>query len=662
MKPQPLSFSIRPIAISMVLLVSAAALAVVNLKSAFPHVAWCGLLDQAGAGDFGAVVALYSALPRIAVAVLSGMGLGLSGAMFQQVLRNPLAEPSTLGISSGAYLALAAASSLLPGLSPIERIFVAMLGAGLSTLLVMIFAWRHGLSVIALSLSGLTLNLIVGSLASVLVTFQRDGMVSLSFWGSGTLRQNDWIAAKTLAFALAPAVVCLVPTIRALALFRLGDETMSSFGMSVRTLRLLTLGLATWIAAAIVACVGIIGFVGLAAPWLARFLGARRMAEWLLVSAMVGIALLLVTDQLLIALGPMARSIPAGLLTAFLGAPVLLWVLRRPPPAWRPTAAAQMAVPAFRGSAAVPVMLSIVAAVLVLVMVTGRDAHDWQMLDYQALIKVLPWRWPRAIGSAAAGAALGIAGAVLQRLTGNPLASPEILGVSTGAVFGALLSIFIAPPDVAVAQTIGAIAGAAAVLALLMFFAHRARFSASHVLLVGIVLGTALSAVSGTLAILPDPRFQSLQLWIVGSTDRISSPSAMIALMAAAIGFAAAWMLARWQTILEVGVPFASSVGIEVKRAQFCLLAVVSVLSAVSTLIVGPLSFIGLMAPHLARQLGGRRIFDHLFLAALLGALIMMVADWLSRNLAFPYQIPAGLLATFVGGPYFLWLLRRRIA
>lgn len=113
---------------------------------------------------------------------------------------------------------------------------------------------------------------------------------------------------------------------------------------------------------------------------------------------------------------------------------------------------------------------------------------------------------------------------------------------------------------------------------------------------------------------------------------------------------------------MQLGIPFAISVGVNTRRAQICMLMLVSILSAVSTLIVGPLSFVGLAAPYLARMLGGRRIFDHLLLTALLGAFIMIAADWLGRNLLFPYEIPAGLLATFVGGPYFLWLLRRGTA
>lgn len=659
MRPQTPSSGTNALVIGGLVLALALVLTGFNLKTAFPRLEWHDLAQRAREGDLLAAIAFYSALPRIAVAMLCGAGLALCGTMYQQVLGNPLAEPSTLGVSSGAYLAVSTLSWLLPGLGMPERILIAMAGAGLAMALVLILAWGRGLSVLALSLSGLTLNLVFGSLASIIITFHRDGMVSLSFWGSGALRQNDWRAAETLVLTLFPAIAALVPVTRSLSLFSVGDETMSGLGVSVRTFRLMTLALATWIAAAIVACVGIVSFVGLTAPWLAHLFGARRMAERLLVSAMVGTALLLATDQLLVAFGPMAQSIPAGSLTALVGAPVLLWILRKPRAA-QPAAAASASIFSVPRASIMPVVLPLAMFGMAAAMMIGRDAHGWHILDYDTLAKVLPWRWPRVLGSAAAGAALGIAGAGLQRLTGNPMASPEVLGVSSGAVLGALLAMFVASPDLPVTQDIGAVVGSAVVVALLALFARQGRFAAGHVLMVGIGLGTVLSAVSSAFALLPDPRFQILQLWIVGSTDGISPFSAVLAAIVATAGFAAACLLRRWQAMLQLGAPFAAAAGVTVGRAQIGMLMLVSVLCAIATLIVGPLSFIGLMAPHLAEILGGRRVVPHLVLTAALGALIMVLADWLGRNLLFPYEVPAGLLATFIGGPYYLWLLHKR--
>jgi iron complex transport system permease protein len=99
--------------------------------------------------------------------------------------------------------------------------------------------------------------------------------------------------------------------------------------------------------------------------------------------------------------------------------------------------------------------------------------------------------------------------------------------------------------------------------------------------------------------------------------------------------------------------------GLDPARARQALLPLVAVPVAAATLAIGPLSFVGLMAPHMARLAGFRRALPQLLASALAGALILLVADWLGRTLIFPWQVPAGLLAAFIGGPYLLWLLRR---
>lgn len=103
----------------------------------------------------------------------------------------------------------------------------------------------------------------------------------------------------------------------------------------------------------------------------------------------------------------------------------------------------------------------------------------------------------------------------------------------------------------------------------------------------------------------------------------------------------------------------AASIGVDLRASRLALLLLIAALAAAATLIVGPMSFVGLMAPHMARTAGLQRPVEQLMGSAALGCLIMVLADWLGRNLMFPYQVPAGLLATFIGAPYFLWLVRR---
>jgi len=117
---------------------------------------------------------------------------------------------------------------------------------------------------------------------------------------------------------------------------------------------------------------------------------------------------------------------------------------------------------------------------------------------------------------------------------------------------------------------------------------------------------------------------------------------------------------ARWLDILPLGPSTALALGLDLTRSRLVLFALTAVLTAAATLAVGPLTFIGLMAPHLAAQIGLRRAFPQMVGAVLLGSLIMVSADWLGRMVLFPHQIPAGLVATLIGGPALMWLLARR--
>ncbi|SQC93951.1 Iron(III)-hydroxamate import system permease protein fhuB [Cedecea neteri] len=118
-------------------------------------------------------------------------------------------------------------------------------------------------------------------------------------------------------------------------------------------------------------------------------------------------------------------------------------------------------------------------------------------------------------------------------------------------------------------------------------------------------------------------------------------------------------LVRRWLTILPLGGEAAQALGVALSRSRISILVLAAGLVATATLCVGPLSFVGLMAPHMARMLGFRRAMPQLIVAIAIGAGLMLVADWLGRSLIFPFQIPAGLLATLCGAPYFIWLLRK---
>ena len=143
-----------------------------------------------------------------------------------------------------------------------------------------------------------------------------------------------------------------------------------------------------------------------------------------------------------------------------------------------------------------------------------------------------------------------------------------------------------------------------------------------------------------------------------GKPSRLSACSSE-AWMVAALLLLGVRPLVVWLDLLPLGAPTARALGVNVTWSRLILLLVMAVLTAGATLVVGPLSFVGLLAPHMARLLGLARAREQFVGAALLGGLLMIAADWLGRILLFPNEIPAGLVATLVGGSYFMWRLRR---
>lgn len=631
------------------------------LERQVPPELWWRALVAPDPGRLDQLAAHYVLFPRFAVALLVGAALGLAGAILQQVLRNPLAEPATLGISAGAHLSLAVATLWLPDALALGREWVALAGAGLSAAALLALSWRKGLSPVTVVLAGLVLSLYAGSVSGVMVLFNHDLLIGLFLWGAGFLDQQDWSTAAFLAPRLAMLALAAALVLRPLVLLGLGEGGARSLGLSVAGARLAGLVIAVMLAALSVAAVGVVSFVGLAAPTIVGMAGARRLGPRLLWATLCGAALLWATDALVLLAPVTYRELPTGAVTAVLGVPMLLWLLPRLRTAAPPVTAATAPPPRVHRPA---LLLAAGALLLPLALwaavAAGRGPDGWEWSAGSALAAVEPWRMPRALAALSGGAMLALAGATLQRMTGNPLAAPEILGVSSGAILGVIVLMFSAETPGRGAQILAGGAGAAAVLAAMLALGRRGGFSPDRLLLAGIATSSISGVVVAVLMAGHDPRLQTLVTWLSGSTYMVGPTDALAALLLAGIAVAAIPFVARWLDLLPLGGGVAAALGVSPPLSRAVLFSLSALLTAAATLIVGPLSFVGLMGPHLARMLGLQRAAAHLAGSALLGGLVMLAADWLGRGVIFPYQVPAGLLASVIGGPFLLWLLGRR--
>src|SRR5699024_10107365 len=175
----------------------------------------------------------------------------------------------------------------------------------------------------------------------------------------------------------------------------------------------------------------------------------------------------------------------------------------------------------------------------------------------------------------------------------------------------------------------------------------------------GLAVVVAFDAVVRIALAVGVPRTQVMLAWASGSTYYVTLHTAMLITGVGFVLVVVTWLLTRWLDILPLGAPVARSLGLPVGASRLLLLCLVAVLTAAATLIVGPLSFVGLLAPHLARLSGLARARTQMAGAMVFGALLMIAADWAGREVLFPAEIPAGLVATLIGGGYFMWRLRR---
>jgi iron complex transport system permease protein len=608
------------------------------------------------------MVFLYSTLPRLVMAILCGAGLAASGAILQQVLRNPLASPTTVGVDAGARLALGVATIFAPTLFAIGRDAVALFGSAISTVLVFALVRRREFSAISIILAGLVVSLYCGALSSILVLVKDRYLVSLFIWGGGSLSQQSWAPSIALAWRLGLVALPLLLILRPLSVLDLDDQSARSLGLSVTTLRVLAIGIAIAFSALVTSAVGVIGFIGLVAPVFARLSGARRFGERLLWSSLIGALLLLLTDATLQNFaGLSSEFVPTGAVTAVLGSPLLLLLL----PRLRATTRPPLDMPTGHGFVipsrwSVWIAASVIVVVVLAILVGRGSLGAWQIAPLQQLSEIMTWRIPRIVGAVSGGALLGVAGFILQRLTNNEMASPEVLGVSAGGMLAVAVSLFAFGALGRASLTISATAGGLIVLALILLLGRRSGFAPERVLLAGIAVNALIDAVVGVMSASGDPRAVMLLAWMGGSTSGTTMADALRLAATAIVLITSSLLTARWLAILPLGEAQAKALGVPLTLVRFLLLLLAAVMTAAATPVIGPLTFVGLMAPHIVLTLGIRKLLPALMSTAIAGASVMAVADFLARTVAFPIQLPTGLVAALVGAPFLMVLLSRR--
>ena len=619
---------------------------------------WADLLRDPDALPIAEAAVQMAVLPEIAAAFFAGGLLALASTALQQVVHNPLASDSTLAVAGGAQLALMLVTLFFPAAGLFGSFWVAFAGAVAAMLLVLLVAGAGGANALALILAGLLANMVFAAIAAVISQFYSDLLLGIMVWGAGSLLQDGWATVAALVWTTLAAAVAFALLHRPLTLLALDDEQARRLGAPVGLLRLLVLLLAAGVTAQVVSRLGVISFAGLAGASVAHLLRVRAMGARFALSFLAG-GLLLVVDSLLNIAGHfLGTLLPAGALCGVLGAPFLIFlVLRQGKSAQGFAREAPPSAPSPRlASWRTPLLgLAVLLALLVLSQgfTTGADGWGWH---WQGEL-ILDHRLPRSLSAMAVGIMLACAGVLLQTLTRNPMASPEVLGISSGVAL-AVIAAFLAFPALGSGGLLLAGAGGAFAVAVLVLWLAR-RLQPAWLLVTGVAVAALMQGVMTVVQLSGNPQLQGVLSWLSGSTWYARPHTAPLLVLLALVLLTAALLCGKPLKLLALGETVAGSLGLAVRRSRSLLLVLVALMSAVATLAVGPLSFIGLMTPHLARRSGAVSPEKQLPVAALYGAALMLVADWLGRYLIFSYEIGAGVIASLLGGGYFLLLLRQ---
>ncbi|GAA2660133.1 MULTISPECIES: iron ABC transporter permease [Actinosynnema] len=264
-------------------------------------------------------------------------------------------------------------------------------------------------------------------------------------------------------------------------------------------------------------------------------------------------------------------------------------------------------------------------------------------------------RAPRAVLAVAAGAALAVAGALVQALSRNPLAEPGVLGVTAGAGFaitvGSALGLAGAAGELAL-SVLGA------VLAALLVYAVG-RTSPLRLVLTGVALTSVLSGVGLGLRLLVPEVFDQYRFWAVGSLAGREQAPTTVPLLAIAVALVGALALSRQLNAVALGEGVARALGANVARVRLGALVLVTVLAGAATAVAGPILFVGLIVPHLARRAAGASVPWLVAHALVLGPVLLLLADTASRVLLPTGEVPVAIVTAFLGGPVLAWAVRK---
>ncbi|KEH98875.1 iron ABC transporter permease [Clostridium botulinum C/D str. BKT12695] len=272
---------------------------------------------------------------------------------------------------------------------------------------------------------------------------------------------------------------------------------------------------------------------------------------------------------------------------------------------------------------------------------------------------IMDMRLPRIIIAVFVGAGLSISGALLQSIMNNPLADPGITGVSSGASLLAI-TVMLYFPNLHGILPLMAFLGAILACMMVFILSWDKGLNPMRVILSGVAVNAVFVGATSLLSILNSDKIQGILLWINGSIAYKGWTEVKYLVPYSIIGIILSLLCAKGANLLALGDDVATNLGVNVTKTRFLVALVAVFLAGVSTSVVGIIGFIGLIVPHICRLILGHDYKYLIPMSAIMGGILLLLADTLARFVARPVELPVGILMAMLGGPFFLFLLRRR--
>ena len=314
------------------------------------------------------------------------------------------------------------------------------------------------------------------------------------------------------------------------------------------------------------------------------------------------------------------------------------------------------------------IMLGVILllAVLILLSITSGvidiNTRDFLLgsLPAESRAIIINIRIPRVIAGALVGMNLAIAGAIMQGVLKNPLAAPGTLGVTAGAGFGAMVILILYPQQMIYVPLVAFCGAMLALVVVYLLSWQNGKIQPLRLILAGVAVTALFSGAITALMVFHSDKVQGSINWMAGGFQGRSWNHVRMILPYTLVGFICAIFAGRSLNILALGDDMATSLGVNVQKTRIILMTIAGLLAASAVSVAGLLGFVGLVVPHVTRLLIGSDYEALLPISALLGAALIVGADTIARVIMQPAEIPVGVFMSFLGAPFFLYLLRKR--